>query len=138
METSVICTTNRTVPIGILQIFSEFLIFCNCFHELIDSWKNTAWKVSKYGVFSGTYFLRKSPYSVRIQEHTDKKKLRIWTLFTQCNIWEIRKIFANFAWGCRARKLVYCLHENVEIVEIYQNLDTWSASDEIIYYERLV
>ena len=25
-----------------------------------------------------------SPYSVRIQENTDQKKLRIWTLFTQC------------------------------------------------------
>ena len=28
--------------------------------------------------------LRKSPYSVRIQQNTDQKKLRIWTLFTQC------------------------------------------------------
>ena len=27
---------------------------------------------------------RKSPYSVRIQENTDKKILRIWTHFTQC------------------------------------------------------
>ena len=35
--------------------------------------------MSKYGVFS-------SPYSVRIQENTDQKKLRIWTLFTQCNL----------------------------------------------------
>ena len=26
----------------------------------------------------------KSPYSVRIQENMDLKKLRIWTLFTQC------------------------------------------------------
>ena len=26
--------------------------------------------------------LRKSPYSIRIQENTDPKKLRIWTLFT--------------------------------------------------------
>ena len=48
----------------------------------------TAWKVSKYGVFSGPYF----PvfglesvflYSFRTQENTDQKKLRIWTLFTQ-------------------------------------------------------
>ena len=36
-----------------------------------------AWKEAKYGVFSG-------PYSVQIQENTDEKKLRIWTLFTQC------------------------------------------------------
>ena len=27
--------------------------------------------------------LLKSPYSVQIQENTDQKKLRIWTLFTQ-------------------------------------------------------
>ena len=27
--------------------------------------------------------LRKSPYSVRIQENADQKKLRIWTLSTQ-------------------------------------------------------
>ena len=26
----------------------------------------------------------KSPYSVRIQENTDQKKLSIWTLFMQC------------------------------------------------------
>ena len=25
-----------------------------------------------------------SPYSVRMQENTDQKKLRIWTIFTQC------------------------------------------------------
>ena len=28
---------------------------------------------------------RFTPYSVRIQEDTDEKKPRIWTLFTQCN-----------------------------------------------------
>ena len=52
----------------------------------------TAWKVSKYGVFSGPYLpvsglntesYGKSSYSVRIQENTDEKKLRIWALFTQ-------------------------------------------------------
>ena len=43
---------------------------------------HTAWKVSKYGVFYGPYFpafglniLRISPYSVRIWENTDQKKL---------------------------------------------------------------
>ena len=43
-------------------------------------------------LFSGLYLpviglntevLRKSPYSVRIQENTDQKKLHICTLFTQ-------------------------------------------------------
>ena len=37
----------------------------------------TAWKVSKCGNFSG-------PYSVRMRQTTDQKKLSIWTLFTQC------------------------------------------------------
>ena len=44
---------------------------------------HTVWKVSKYGVFSGPYF---PPYSVQMQENTDQKKLRIWALFTQCQI----------------------------------------------------
>ena len=47
----------------------------------------TAWKVSKYGAFSGSYFpvfgLRVSPYSVGMRGKTNQKKLRIWTLFTQ-------------------------------------------------------
>ena len=57
----------------------------------------TAWKVSKYGVLSGPYFptfglnteryLRITPYSVRMRENTDQKKLRIWTLFTQWCLW---------------------------------------------------
>ena len=46
--------------------------------------------MSEYGVFSGPYFpafglnteiLRISPYSVRMGENTDQKKLCIWTLF---------------------------------------------------------
>ena len=35
---------------------------------------------TEYGDF------RKSPYSFRIQENTDQKKLHIWTLLTQCAI----------------------------------------------------
>ena len=33
--------------------------------------------------------MSKSPYLVRIQENTDQKKLRIWTLFT---LWKSRDI----------------------------------------------
>ena len=29
-----------------------------------------------------------SPYSVQMRENTDQKKLRIWTLFTQCYFWD--------------------------------------------------
>ena len=40
-------------------------------------------------------FLCKSPYLVRIQENTEQKKLRIWTLFTELksnliNLWGIK------------------------------------------------
>ena len=44
------------------------------------------WKLSIYGVLSGSYFLavsRISPYSVRMRENTNQKKLHIWTLFSQ-------------------------------------------------------
>ena len=58
--------------------------------NIINSfWSVTAWKVSKYGVFSVPYFpafelnTGISPYSVRMRENTDQKKLRIWTPFTQ-------------------------------------------------------
>ena len=64
------------------------------------------WKVTKYGVFFWSVFscirteygnlLRKTPYSVRIQENTDQKKLRIWTLFTQwAACYWVAQIFGN-------------------------------------------
>ena len=56
-------------------------------------------KVSKHGFFSGPSFpafgpnfvnLRsKSPYLVRVQENTDRKKLHTWKFFMQ---WEIYKL----------------------------------------------
>ena len=44
----------------------------------------------QYGAFSGPYFpvRSKSLYSVQLQENTEQKKLRIWTLFTQ---WPVRE-----------------------------------------------
>ena len=52
---------------------------------------NAAWKLSKYGVISGPYFPAFglitesiSLDSVQMQESTDQKLLRIWTIFTQC------------------------------------------------------
>ena len=53
----------------------------------------TAWKVSKYRVFSSPYFpefglnteiVFSLNYSVRMRENPGQKKLRILTLFTQC------------------------------------------------------
>ena len=44
----------------------------------------TVGKVSKYGVFSGPYFpaFGQIRSNAGMQENTDQKKLRIWTLFT--------------------------------------------------------
>ena len=66
----------------------------------------TAWKVSKYGVFSGPYFppfgLNTVRYSVslRFQSKCGKiwtrKKFRIWILFTQYNFGFWGKSWLNF------------------------------------------
>ena len=57
----------------------------------------TALKGSKYGVFSGFSgdLIRKSPYSAWIQENTDQKKLRIWTLSTQ---WAVLRKLVGHHW----------------------------------------
>ena len=71
---------------------------------------DTAWKVSKYRVFSGPYFpyldwiWSISPYSVQMRENTDHKKLRIWTLFAPCELlwwfWQKKgqRHFRNLTW----------------------------------------
>ena len=49
----------------------------------ISKWKpNTAWKVSKNGVFSSLHFYLFSPNT----GNTDQKKVRIWTFSTQCKL----------------------------------------------------
>ena len=62
----------------LLLVFRNESRFCCCFPKSF-----TAWKVSKYGVISGSYFpvfgLNKSPYSVRIQENMDKITLYLDT-----------------------------------------------------------
>ena len=40
----------------------------------------------------------KSSYSVRIRQSTDKKKLYIWTLFTQCRDWIVSINQLNYNW----------------------------------------
>ena len=41
--------------------------------------------------------------SVRIQENTDQKHLRIWTLFTQCLLW-----YVYSKYGCFLNIFTYC------------------------------
>ena len=51
-----------------------------------DQMRSFFWSV--FSCFRTEYgdLLRKSPYSVRTQENTDQKKLRIWIIFTQCSL----------------------------------------------------
>ena len=43
-----ICSCYRTVPGVIWEIFSEFLIFCNLFHEPLGEWNNNKiWETRK-------------------------------------------------------------------------------------------
>ena len=53
---------------------------------------NIVWKVSKHGVFCSPYF---PVFVYEIRENTEQKKLRIWTLFTQCNFKALRKSDLN-------------------------------------------
>ena len=56
-----------------------FLVFSGAFSRI----------QTKYGEIRSI-----SPYSVRMRENTDQKKLRIWTLFTLCP--EIERLFFVF------------------------------------------
>ena len=58
--------------------------------------RSFVWSVFSYIQTEYGELLRKSPYSVQIQENTDQKKLRIWTLFTQ---WLSLGILLLFCWN---------------------------------------
>ena len=68
----IIITNNLLIIYSLLLAFILFWLIYS---------PNTAWKVSKYGVFSGLYFPVFGP----------EKILRIWTLFTQCNVFRGNK-----------------------------------------------
>ena len=61
---------------------------------------NTAWKVSQYRFF---FLVRISPYSVRIQENTDRRKLHTWAILPKIfsTSWCIRQTsqFLRRCWG---------------------------------------
>ena len=69
---------------------------CWLFHNKLSLHRtaNTAWKVSKYGLFVVSVF----PYSNWIPENTDQKTLRIWTLFTQCNTRRMGNKYGHTNW----------------------------------------
>ena len=67
--------------------FCVKLMLLTFYFLMIKTWNADSWfpspPITYYGrgVFRTQSF---SPYSVRMQENTDQKKLRTWTLFTQC------------------------------------------------------
>ena len=53
-----------------------------------------------------------SPYSVRVRENTDQKKLHIWTLFTQCRTDMNVKVLVLFIYvEAIMHLLLYNLHD---------------------------
>ena len=77
---------NRNVVI-VTYSYSRFKIII-CLQHCMKSAqiRNFFWSVfsciwTEYGGLQS-----KSPYSIRIQENTDQRNLRIWTLFMQCKI----------------------------------------------------
>ena len=66
-----------------IQVRAVFRIVSNIYHcvKSVQIW-SFFWSVfsriwTEYGI---------SPYSVRMRQNTDQKKLRIWTHFTQCMV----------------------------------------------------
>ena len=115
-QPSIFCLLDESpyLKICIILIF-VIITQWNC-DTLTDSVNITAWKVSKYGDFSGPYFptfglnTGISPYSVRMQENTNQKKFHIWTLFTQ-SIDKIRcsqDFFNKFLYWIKFFPMGYC------------------------------
>ena len=69
---------------GYLVDTSGYLVVTSGYLIATSGYFCTAWKVSRYGVFSGPYFPAFELNTERLRENTDQKKLRISTLFTQC------------------------------------------------------
>ena len=79
-------------------IFLSYIVFAGCHTDKrrricnSDSKSLTPYfsvfnpNAGKYGPEKTPYLDSISPYSVRMRENTDKKKLLIWTLSTQCHV----------------------------------------------------
>ena len=93
-------------------------------------WNCTAWNVSKYGVFSGPYFSVFSP-NTNCLNTEQKKKLRIWILFTQwpyitkiiivlmfiSQMFESRKFEFSVRKYCGEQALWWNICNNLDILE---------------------
>ena len=93
---------NRYQRFLVIFIFAWFLYFAQLIvswiaviANWISRWSHCVNSVQMQSFFRSVYsrtrakygdLLRKSPCSARARENRDQKKLRIWTLFTQC-VW---------------------------------------------------
>ena len=109
--------------------------------------EHTEWKVSIYGDFPGWYFLafglNTEIYSVNIRIQSEyrkmgsRKKIRIWTLFTQWHLWVIYWLFHYGS--CRIRATCFlpikCVGEStlkvfrVIVVRISPNAAKYGAEN---------
>ena len=70
-------------------IFGTFLALVSQISQESTAWKSVQIQSFFWSVFSRIqteygYLRSKSPCSAQMKKNTDQKKLRIWTLFTQC------------------------------------------------------
>ena len=114
-----------------------------------------------WSVFSGIWtehgdLIHKSPYSVQIQENTDQKKLRIWSLVTELDYkstdfiaWMIHKTcgvlfhwLAQMFWYVTVSRLYYVsvVNMNSRIVLFYLAFlrISWSHNDLRIWGDRVL
>ena len=86
-------------------------MWCVARFGIICTKSKTLLKVTLFhGCFSRFLALRKKCpntefFLIRIQENTDKKKLRIWTLFTQCKLYKWYQIAKSISYVLR----LWCL-----------------------------
>ena len=79
----------------------NFPIIHHNYHYLQIMWEETAIRrsskpdVSALKPTKNICDLHESPYSVRIEENADQKKLRIWALFTQYTLFHKQRSFFN-------------------------------------------
>ena len=86
------------------------------------------------GIITESDSLFKYPYSVKIQENTDQKKLRIRTLFTQCKIQVSSFCTTNFA-ATLTQTLKYLINPINQGETISQGYE-WSVKIMTTYHQK--
>ena len=78
--------------------FARAVLWLLCFVSPREKCQYSEFVLSTFSCISTEYFeiVPISPYSVKMQENTDQKKLRIPTLFTQCVFWLVLLFAAQY------------------------------------------